>query len=560
MTEVHWCLLMLVALGCLCAPAHAQAPAAPALEGAQPHAVAPVPEMVVDDRGRPYLIYVEAMPGESWDEKIRNAVNRALDAWSGAEIILPGRSIEITQPIRLWRQRKIDNDNIDTLADGVELAYLGNCYTAIKGGTPADLPRGITLRGTSRGATNLVWKGGPNQVVIDLPAPWYCKVSDLSIDGENTEGLIGIRYRAGWEFGRNGGKHNRFEDITITRLDVAFDVGGPFLPDLVDGLFQMIRVEAARIAFRVVGANVAEMWFREISIGNVEEAGFKLGGYSGRLVRSIKEKDTPTTETVLTDMDGREIFIEQIEHVTELVKQQVQTRPHPDVPGSERRRWIGGGASSCVISNVEAHMHDPRAWLIDSWYAPVRLENVRMEGCSPVLRAGPRGALNGRFNDILIDVNSISIGGVAGRAIEYDRRNTLVLIGGTFEGPIGLGQDASCHALGVTFKSEAGQPGESGDWFKGGLRNGVIPKGAELPEDSFFTRTGNTAPVPYRRGWPGEVVTSGPGKEPRFVQLQGTSGARIYRMPEAAPPEPESRAAGFPNPKPQPQARYGNKD
>lgn len=125
-------------------------------------------EMLEDENGRPYRIYVEAMPGDNWDEKIQNAVNRATGTWSGAEIILPGRTIELTQPIRLWRQRKIDHRNIDTTADGVALAYLGNSYTAIKGGTGADLPRGITLRGTSRGATNLLWKGEPEQVVIDM--------------------------------------------------------------------------------------------------------------------------------------------------------------------------------------------------------------------------------------------------------------------------------------------------------------------------------------------------------------------------------------------------------
>jgi len=503
-------------------------------------AAAAAPQMVADENGRPYLIYVEAMPGANWDEKIQNAVNRAVGVWSGAEIILPGRTIEITQPIRLWRQRKIESLNIDTRAEGVELAYLGNCYTAIKGGTPADLPRGITLRGTSRGATTLIWKGGPNQVVIDLPAPWYCKVSDLSIDGENTVGLIGIRYRAGWEFGLNGGKSNVFENINITRLDVAFDVGGPFLPDLVDGSFRMISVTGVRIAFRVVGANVAEMNFREISIASIQEAGFKLGGYPGRLIRSITEKDTPTEETILTDMDGREIFVEQIEHVTELMKQVVGTKAHPDVPGSEGRMWVGGGSASAVISNVTAHMHDPRAWLIDAWASPVRLTNVRMEGCAPVLRCGPRGSRNSRFNDILIDVNAISIGGVTGRVIEYDRPSTLVLIGGMFEGPIGLGQNATCYATGVTFSNKPSEAGESGELNKGAPRNGVIPQGAALPEDSFFTRTGKSAKISFRRGWPlGDVVSSGPAEEARFVQMRGTSGAKIFQLPEAAPPPAE---------------------
>jgi hypothetical protein len=443
---------------------------------------------------------------------------------------LPGRTIELTRPIRLWRRRhfQVSGETIDTRGDNIELAYLGNCYTSIKGGTPRDLPRGITLRGTSRGATVLQWKGGANQVVIDMPAPWYCNVSDLTIDGNNAEGLIGIRYRAGWEFGVNGGKHNVFENITVTRVDVGIDVGGPFLPDLVDGSFRMIRVEAARIGIRVVGANVAEMWFHEISIGTCQESGFKLGGYSGRLIRSIDEKDTPTDEVVLTDDDGREIFFEQIEHMEQLMQQQVQTRPHPDVPGSEGRKWVGGGAASCFISNVEAHMHDPRAWLIDSWYAPVRMQFVRLEGSTPVLRAGPRGAFNGRFNDILIDVNAVSTGGVGGHVIEYDRRNSLTMIGGTFDGTVALGNAAQCHVMGTRFMESTGK-----------TRPGVIPQDAELPEGSFFSRTGETMKIHYRGGLIGDRVISGPQPEPRIVQLRGTSGAKVYRMPEGDPPPAE---------------------
>jgi len=231
---------------------------------------------------------------------------------------------------------------------------------------------------------------------------------------------------------------------------------------------------------------------------------------------------------VLTDMDGREIFIEQIEHLSELVKQQVQREPHADVPGSEGRLWVGGGAASCLISTVEAHMHDPRSWLIDARYAPVRIEYVRLEGCAGVMRSGPQGAYNGRFNDLLIDVNAVSIGGVSGHAIEYNRLNTLVLIGGTFEGQIALGQDASCQVIGTRFNR-----------YPGRTRNGIIREGAELPEGSFFHHTGQSTAYPYRRGVPGETVTSGPQPEPRIVQMRGTSGAKIYRMPEASPPPAE---------------------
>jgi len=341
-------------------------------------------------------------------------------------------------------------------------------------------------------------------------------------------GLIGIRFRAGWEFERNGGKYNRFQNLSIMRVDVGIDVGGPFLPDLVDGYFHMIRVEGARIGFRVVGANVAEMWFREISIGTVEEAGFKLGGYPARLIRSIKKKDTPTSETVLLDMDGREIFLEQIEHLKELMKQQVQTEADSAVPGSNGRPWIGGGASSCLISTVEAHMHDPRSWLIDAWFAPVRIEYVRLEGSAGFMRSGPQDAYNGRFNDVVIDANAVSIGGVSGHVIEYNRRNTLVLIGGTLEGQVALGQDAQCQVIGTRFNSHPGR-----------TRTAIIPKGVQLPEGSFFHHTGKSVSYPFRRGPEGETVTSDPQPAPGIVQMRGTSGAKVYRMPEGAAPPAE---------------------
>jgi Carbohydrate binding domain len=484
-----------------------------------------IPASLTNKDGRPYTIYVEAMPGKNWDEKISNALKRAFTGWSGAEIILPGKRIEITQPIKLWRRRKIAKRGIDTMADGVKLAYLPNCYAAIKGGTPADLPRGITLRGTSMGATTLIWKGDADQVMIDMPAPWYCKISDMTLDGSNVERVIGIRYRAGWEFERNGGKQNSFENIFLTRLDVGMHIGGPFLPDLVDARFNMIRVAGVRIGFRVVGANVAEMWFSEISIGGFEEAGFKLTGYSARLIRSIKEKDTPTKEIVLKDQDGREIFLEQLQHMKALNAQQIKTKGHSDVPGSLKRKWVGGGGPSCTIRNVEAHSHDPRGWLIDAYHAPVRLEHVRLEGASPFLRAGPQGSRNTRFNDIMIDINAVSFGGVTGRVVEYNRNNTLIIIGGTFEGLVGLGQNSSCQLIGTSFVRRPGA-----------TRRAKVPADAKIPENcTFYKETGKTLKIPYR-GWAGKYWQSGEQPKPRIVQMKGTSGAKIFQMPESKPP------------------------
>jgi hypothetical protein len=310
----------------------------------------------------------------------------------------------------------------------------------------------------------------------------------------------------------------------MTRLDVGFDIGGPFSPDLVASTFSRIHMAGLRIGFRLHGANVAEMWFKEIMLGSVEEAGFKLIGYPGRMVRRIAEKDTPIQEAVVRDADGREIFMEQIERLPVLMAQQIHTTPHADVPESKTRPWAGGGGPTCYISDLVAHIHDPRAWMVDALYAPVRLEHVRMEGCAGVIRAAPPGSPNSRFADILIDVNAVSVGGLNGSAIEYLRAGPLVMIGGTFAGPIGLGQNAVCHAVGVRFVSEPGK-----------TMHGVLPEGVELPAGCFFKKTGERQMVPYR-GLPGEAAQSGSHDKAGFVQLRGTAGAKIYTMPESSPP------------------------
>ncbi|MEW6357179.1 MAG: hypothetical protein AB1696_12695 [Planctomycetota bacterium] len=475
----------------------------------------PVPEDIHGEKGRAYTVFVEAMPGADWDEKIKNAIERALTGGVGAEVILPPQHITIKKPIRLWRQRKTKNE--DTTAEGIELADIRNVFAAIKGGRPQHLAKGIIFRGATAGSTRLIWEGGPNQVVIDIPAPWYVRVSNLLIDGNNAEGLIGIRYRAGWEFGTNGGKWNLFEHISLERLDVGIHIGDPFAPDLVGSTFRQVGVHAARVGFRLESANVAEMWFKECYVGSCEEAGFKLIGHSGRVLRSIKEKDAPTQENVLRDADGREIFLEQLPPT--LVQQQVNREAHDDVAGSKKRPWVGGGAPTCFISDLVAHMQYPQAWMIDTNWASVRLEHVRMEGCSGILRATGKGMRNTRFNDILIDVNAVTTGGLNGYAIEYHKGGPIYFIGGTFEGPIGLGQNAICYSVGARFLNR-GRP-----------MPGYIREGADLPEGGHFQRTGEATTIPNRR-WKGEKVASKVHDRIGFVQLPGTSGARVHEMSE----------------------------
>lgn len=470
------------------------------------------PAGVFTPDGRAYVVYAEAMPGETWSEKINAAVQRAMVGGVGGEVVLPPRWIELDQPVKLWRQRV--GPDTDTRAEGVQLANLGAVYQSIRGGRVQDLPRGLVLRGAAGGSTRLIWTGGPNQVVIDLPAPWYCEVRNLSIDGNNTEGLIGLRYRAGWEFGTNGGKNNRFEGLRFTRMDVAIDVGGPFGPDLVAGEFRNIQISAVREGFRFVGANVAEMWLSGIMITNYDDCGFNLVTHSGRVVRSLAERDTPTDENVLRDPDGREIFLEQIPETA--VAQKLMRTAHPDVEGSAERPWVGGGGPTVVIDNVVAHAKHPGSWLVKAFHAPVRLAHVRHEGPGGILRAHA-GAPDGRFNDILEDVNAVSPGGLEGWVIDYNRPGPLYLIGGTLEGPIALGSGAIVYNMGCKFAN------------RGRTGSGLIPPDFELPEGSFYQRTGEQQTWPERR-WPGDVVVSGAHQQVGFVQRPGSATPVVYSL------------------------------
>ena len=477
------------------------------------------PAYTYGDLGRTYTVYVEQMPGENWDEKIRNAVNRAVYNGMGAEVVLPPGHLVIKEPIRLWRQRK--TRQVDTTAENVELADVRQVWQAIKGGRVQDLPRGLVFRGSTAGTTLLLWEGGANQVIVDMPAPWDCTISNLRINGNNSEGTVGIRYRPGWEFGVNGGKKDQFERLSLERLDVGIHVGGPFGPDLVGSTFRQVSVHACRIGFLLESANVAEMWFKECFVGSCEEAGFKLIGHGGRVLRHLAEKDTPTDEQVVVDAWGREIFLEQLPPV--LVEQKVNDLKGSEPPaanGAKRRPWAGGGSPTCFISDLVAHMHHPDAWMIDSNWAPVRLEHVRMEGCSGVLRVQGKGMRNTRFNDILIDVNAVTTGGINGYAIEYHKGGPIYFLGGTFEGPIGLGQNTVCYSLGVRFLNRQR------------AMSGLVRQGQRLPEDSFYRTSGESATIPHR-GWKGERVLSGIHETIGFEQMPGTHGARMHQLSES---------------------------
>jgi hypothetical protein len=494
------------------------APAAPTGKGApdQPKTSAPVvdrsvlPAYTRGASGRAYTIYVEQMPGADWDEKIRNAVNRAATGSSGSTIVFPPTEISIKQTIKLWKQMR--TKDVDTRCQNVEMRDITQVWASMKGANRAHIPRGITLQGAA-GKTVLKWAGGKNQVMLDMPAPWHCTVRNLSFDGNNTEGIIGLRYRAGWEFGVNGGKRNLFEGLNFIRMDVCVDIGGPFCPDLVASTFRRFGVQACRIGFRLTGGNVAEIWFENGMAGGCEEATWKLIGFRGRVVRNLAEKGTPTKERVFRDADGREIFLEQIPKAC-FKKHVRQNKPHPDVPGSNRRSWVGGGAPTTFISKVVSHSSFAKAWVIDSNRAPVRVEHLRCEGAAGVLRMGGRGMRNVRFDDILIDVNATTAGNSSGYAILYEKQGPLLLMGGVLEGRVGLGNKTECRVMGTRFHNRQ-RP------FSAYLRQGDT-----LPEGSFFKIVGKKSILPHRR-LPGLLAKGGTHKKIGFVQLPGTEGAKI---------------------------------
>jgi hypothetical protein len=268
----------------------------------------------------PRVLYAEHFggPEDDWGDRINAAIQASFAAAPPAVIMLPMGVLNISKPLKLWRQRK--SHDVDTTAANVSaFADLGAVWESIKGGEPSDLARGFHLRGVPGGgyassalSTRLRWTGANDSVMLDMPAPWHCHISDLMLDGAGTEGLVGIRYRAGYEFGVNGGKVNTFERLSIFSLHVAIEVGGPMIPDLVSSSFRNLEIHDINVGLRFFGGNVAEMWVSELMIASFVSAGIELRGYAIRTARPRSAADTPPTRPPLQDADGREIFVEQL--------------------------------------------------------------------------------------------------------------------------------------------------------------------------------------------------------------------------------------------------------
>ena len=153
----------------------------------------------------PRVLYAEhfGQPQDDWGHRINAAIQASFATAPPTIIELPVGVLNISVPLKLWRQEV--HAEKDTTADNVSaFADIGAVWESIRGGDPSDLARGFHLRGVPGGgyasselSTRLRWTGANDSVMLDMPAPWHCHISDLMLDGVETEGLIGIRYRAG---------------------------------------------------------------------------------------------------------------------------------------------------------------------------------------------------------------------------------------------------------------------------------------------------------------------------------------------------------------------------
>jgi len=404
--------MMFIALLCVILPTFSGQAASP------PHYPVPVREdlgeglkVISTQQGRPFVIYVDAPDGHDVGEQIVRALD--LLSGSGGTIQLPPGEFHIHATLNLGGSRS-------------------------KGG-----PRGVVLTGTGgAGSTRLVWQGPEWAPMIDLPSPWGCQVRNLALDGNNTAGVIGIRYRGGYEREANSGKNNQFENLKLVNLHVGIEVGDPMGPDLVSGHFHRISIANMGIGVRVMAMNVTGMVFRHIQLTSYRQAGFHLIGFGGRQIRVTAEDPVAENVQVLMDPDQRhEIFLNDIPAYAR--KRMVW--PHPDYG-----HVAGGGAPDVTIHALIGGSDHPEAWMIDSNFAAVRVYGAQVETAGGFFRRSYTG-ISGRFNDVLVDVSVSTTGPKRRNAIEYHGRGPLFLVGGTYEGDLALLGQVIVYNMGVRF-------------------------------------------------------------------------------------------------------------
>ena len=304
--------------------------------------------------------------------------------------------------------------------------------------------------------------------MIDIVAPWAVTLRDFMLIGSFTPRLIGVRYRAGYSFGINGGKSNLFERLSLQGFEVAIDVGGPLLPDLVASRYSQITITDARIGMRFFGANVAGQWVSDLWINNYTEAGIQLAGYGIREARLSTSDSSSSGLPPLADADGHEIFFDQIPKYAKKLRM-LPCPPYCSLGSPPERRQAGGGGPSVVVANVVSSSSNRGSWLVDSNGPAAHLSHVRLEGSTGIYRnTGLWGAPEGgtpsadpRFMSILIDVsNSYSekLQPAHGDAIFFAPPSQLILQGCSIGANVSLGGNTTAVNIGTRFALPGGVP------------------------------------------------------------------------------------------------------
>jgi len=442
-------------------------------------------------------IYIKAIPYSDITAKVQAAIDKLRNSYGGVggTVVLPAGSYKISNTIHM----------------------AGSPKRFKRGG-----PKGIILRGSP---THISYTGPEGSTIIDIPAPNRCRVSDLIINGNNIPGVIGIRYRAGYHLGVNGGKSNIFENLDLTRMDIGIWIGDEFSPDLVSSSFRLLNILYVNVGILVEGGNVATMGFYDVNVANFQDAGIKLRGYPARVIRDSTAIKLPKGYGALKNIvTGKEIFRKDIP------KYAYEKRTFDMNIDGKKYRVAGGGAPEATFYNLCTHTTDPSTWVIDSDWSAIRVYTARCEGPGGVFRRSSN-IKNSRFADVLMDVSAMSPGGMNGNAIEYYGPGPLFMYGGHFMSNIALGNNTSLYQFGTVFKEGNFQC------------KSLVRKSAILPKT--IKRTGRERAFPG--GHPGakrgmyDVSKISFIKNPGFVQLPNTSGAKIYGAAPMAPPKQKAK-------------------
>jgi hypothetical protein len=435
--------------------------------------------------GKAPIIFVDGKSGQDITPGIQEALDKARANHGGTVILPPG----------------------DYVVSGT-IHFGGSPQRFPKGG-----PEGIILQG---GPTRLHYSGPDNSTVLDMPAPNDCAVRDISIDADNRPGVVGIHYRGGYDLDTNGGKGNLFQNLEMTSMDVGVWIGDAFGPDLVSSVFQNIKLNYLRIGVLAEGANVTGMSFYNAMISAYNDAAVKIVGHTARRIREsakdplTAEEQKDTQKRMINIVTGKEIFLSDVPPYA-LKHRTIQAKVDGKVVYS-----AGGGAPDMTFYNLVAACAAPASWVIDTNFGTVRVYTARIEGSNGIFRHSSNIGTS-RFSDLLVDVNATSPGGLNGNVIEYLAPGPLHLIGGNFEGNIALGDNTVVYNMGVRFVHRR-------DVFPGMVRQNLV-----LPRDGRVRRIGHTVTFYGRRGTYDRVEIKTP-ENPKFIQLPGTHGAKVFGM------------------------------